>query len=165
MAKLVFHDYMITSISAVFLSAAWMAAYNGRGKVTLKAIQLWIMDLLEAFLYGVVYGILALGVGSVLGDPLFPPYDASASLERVLCEVLIQAGFNVVLCVVIRDTVRVLFSPFIPDLGNPGERTGTGATGGMILGTLLTCRQGQWKQKLILLDKLISQSLVSTKRQ
>jgi hypothetical protein len=157
MTLLVFNDYIVASFTAVFLSAAWMAHYHGREKTTLKVIQLWVMDLLEAFLYGVVYGILALGVGSMLGDPLFPPYDASASLERVLCEVLAQAGFNVVLCVVIRDTVRVLFTPFIPDLGNPGERTGTGATGGMILGTLLTCRQGQWKQKLILLDKLITQ--------
>lgn len=153
-------DYLMASTIVLFLTAAWMV--QKREKVNLEAIRLWVMDLLEAFLYGVVYGILALGVGSVFGDRWFPPYDASASLQRVLCEVMVQAGFNVVLCVVVRDTVRVIFSPIIPDIGHPGERTGTGASGGMILGTLLTCRQGQWKQKLVLLDKLITQSFATT---
>jgi len=133
---------------------AWAVTKNQ--KIDLKTIKLWVMDLLEAFLYAIVYGVLALVIGSV-SDRMFPPFDAAATLERVLCEVMLQAGFNVVLSVIVRDTVHNILSPIIPDIGHKGERTGTGTSGGIILGTLLTCRQGNWKQKLVLLDSLLSQ--------
>jgi hypothetical protein len=116
-----------------------------------SAAAMWLLDMTEAAMYASIYAILAAWFGAI-PDAIFPVYDSGVAWPRLLVEVGLQAGFNVVFAQAIRDCVKQL--P-LPDLGAPGDRTGTATGGGIILSTLLFSRQAGWKAKVALLDKLL----------
>jgi hypothetical protein len=118
------------------------------------AFKLYVLDLLEAWLFGVLYAAVAVAFGFV-PELFFPPADADASLSTLLWEVLGQCGLNVVLSIIVRDTVHDIVIPLatdLPQLGHKGDRTGTSVSGGIFMGTIIVARQPQWKEKIVLLE-------------
>ena len=125
-------------------------------KVNFRVAMIWCLDMTEAAMYAAIYVVAASWVGT-LPDAMLPAYDSTVMWPRLLAEVGLQAGLNVVLAQVIRDSVKQL--P-LPDLGSPGDRTGTATGGGIILAMILFSRQPAWKAKVALLDKLLGLHIV-----
>lgn len=122
----------------------------------LKRARTYLLDLIEGGMYTMIYAAMAISL-SPLAELPFPAYIESTPWHICLLEVILQAGVNQMVQIAIRDYANTVLSPYLPDLGTQGDRSGARAGGGVVMTTCLFSRQGAWKRKMALLDRHLDQ--------
>jgi len=125
-------------------------------KTTVAQCSVYVLNLIEAGLWAAVYSVLAIWLAAV-PELLFSrwlfPFDDSAKWPQLLLEVVLQAAANGAISQIVVDLAKQV--P-VPDLGGDKKKL-SASTGGVIFAFLLFSRQGVWKAKIALLDKLLDE--------